>query len=462
MIRLFNHYLPRPVLILGLIEIVLLFISAEAAWVIRTSQIGIDPGNLAQRMPQFALFALTVYLVMLGIGAYQVECYRSLRMATSRLLVALLLSIIVISLILFFFPDVSVWRSVTLYAVAFAFVLIMALRVIVSRLVQWRRFRFRILVIGAGQRGGRLQRSAEDPHSSFEVAAVIRLTDNGNVAKDPVNLESIGSLVDYCAQLKVGEIVLALDERRGAAPSEKLLEAKLAGIKVSEISSFLERQTGRVDLRSISPSWFIYSDGFLGSEPLAIIFKRAFDVAASLLLLIVASPVLLVAALLIKLTSPGPVFYRQERVGQLGKTFEVIKFRSMVVDAEKDGKPQWAQAGDPRVTPVGRFLRSSRIDEIPQIFNVLMGDMSFVGPRPERPEFVEELAAEIPFYRERHIVKPGITGWAQLNYPYGASMMDARHKLEYDLYYVKNYSLFLDLLILIQTVRVVVWQDGVR
>jgi exopolysaccharide biosynthesis polyprenyl glycosylphosphotransferase len=190
--------------------------------------------------------------------------------------------------------------------------------------------------------------------------------------------------------------------------------------------------------------------------------KRLFDITASLILLVLASPILIVAALAVKLTSPGDIFYRQERVGQFGKAFNVVKFRSMVADAEKDGKAQWAKSGDPRVTPVGRILRASRIDEIPQIYNVLTGDMSFVGPRPERPVFVEELAAEIPYYRERHIVKPGITGWAQLNYPYGASVMDARHKLEYDLYYIKNYSLFLDLLILIQTVRVVVWQDGVR
>jgi sugar transferase (PEP-CTERM system associated) len=453
---------PRPVLLLGLIEIALLILAAEAAWVIRAAQIGMDPGDFGTQTPQFATFAAVVYLVMLGIGAFQVECYRSLRMAVSRLAVAMLVSITAISVLLFFFPDVDLWRSVTLYAIIIAFVLIFALRVIVSRVVTWKSFRFRILVVGAGQRGARLQRSADAPDASYDVAAVIRLTDDGIFAKDPVHIDSIGSFIDYCDQQKVSEIVIALDERRGAVASEKLLEAKLAGIKVSEISSFLERQTGRVDLRSISPSWLIYSDGFLGSEPLAIFFKRAFDIAASLTLLVLSSPLLLVAAAAVKATSPGPVFYRQERVGRLGKTFEVVKFRSMVVDAEKDGKAQWAQAGDPRVTPVGRFLRASRIDEIPQIFNVLKGDMSFVGPRPERPAFVEELAADIPFYRERHVVKPGITGWAQLNYPYGASVIDARHKLEYDLYYVKNYSLFLDLLILIQTVRVVVWQDGVR
>lgn len=462
MIRLFNHYLPRPLIILGLVEIVLLFLSAQAAWVIRASQIGMNVPSLVSHAPQFAIYAITVYLVMLGIGAFQVECYRSLRMAISRLSVAMLASIIAISVLLFFFPDVDLWRSVTLYAVAISFVVIFGLRIIVSRIVKWKSFRFRILIIGAGQRGGRLARAAEAADANFAVAGVIRLSDNGNVAENAVPIECVGSLVDCCVELRVDEIVIALDERRGAAPSEKLLEAKLAGIRVSEISSFLERQTGRVDLRSISPSWLIYSDGFLGSEPLASFFKRAFDIVASLLLLAITAPVLVIAALLIRLTSSGPVFYRQERVGRLGRTFEVVKFRSMVADAESDGNAQWAQVGDPRITPLGRFLRASRIDELPQIYNVLKGDMSFVGPRPERPVFVDELAREIPYYRERHVVKPGITGWAQLNYPYGASVLDARHKLEYDLYYVKNYSLFLDLLILIQTVRVVVWQDGVR
>lgn len=462
MIRLFNHYVPRPIIVLGLIEILLLYLSVQAAWYIRAGQIGMNVSSTFDRIPEFVVFALTVYLVMLGIGAFQVECYRSLRMAISRLAVAMLISITAISLILFFFPDFDLWRSVTLYAIGIAFILIMAERAFVSRIVKWKSFRFRILIIGAGQRGARLVRASHEPDASYAVAGVIRLTDLDNYAEDTVHIDTIGSLVEYCDQLKVNEIVIALEERRGAAPSDKLLAAKLSGIKVSEISSFIERQTGRVDLRSISPSWLIYSDGFLGAEPLAIIFKRLFDIAASLTLLIATAPVLLIAAVLVKLTSPGPVFYRQARVGQLGRIFDVVKFRSMVVDAERDGTPQWAAAADPRVTPVGRLLRSTRIDELPQVYNVLRGDMSFVGPRPERPVFVDELAAVIPYYRERHVVKPGITGWAQLNYPYGAGELDARHKLEYDLYYIKNYSLFLDLLILIQTVRVIVWQDGVR
>jgi sugar transferase (PEP-CTERM system associated) len=461
-IRLFKHYLPLPLLIFGLVECVLLTLCAELAWLVRTAQIGMDDVSVSERLPQFLIFAATIYLVLLGVGAYQAECFRSLRMAATRLTVGMLLGIAAISVVIFFFPDVDLWRSVTIYAIIISFVALLLFRAVVSRFVNWSALTPRILVIGAGQRGARLSRAGSENASHFTIAGHLRLEDAGSMTEGTQLIDEIGSLVDFCDKLRVDEIVLALDERRGAAPSEKLLEAKLAGIKVSEITSFLERQTGRVDLRSISPSWLIYSDGFLGSEPLAIIFKRWFDITASLLLLIVASPILLVTALLVRATSRGPIFYLQERVGQLGRVFKVIKFRSMVVDAERDGSPQWAQTNDPRVTSVGRFIRATRIDEIPQIFNVLRGDMSFVGPRPERPQFVEDLALQIPYYRERHIVKPGITGWAQLNYPYGASVIDARNKLEYDLYYIKNYSMFLDILILIQTARVVVWQDGVR
>ncbi len=446
----------------GLMEMAVLFLSLELAWVVRANQIGMEPSSIVSRLPEIGMFVGVVYLVMLGLGVYQVECYRSMRMAANRLGVAMLVSVIAISVILFFFPEVSLWRSITVYAITFAFFNILLLRVIVSKVVGWQAFRLRILVVGAGQRGARMVRAADDVAIGYEIAACIRLTNENIAVEDTVAIAEIDSLVDFCDTHRVDEIVIALDERRGASPSDKLLEAKLAGIKVSEISSFLERQTGRVDLRSISPAWLIYSDGFLGSEPVSTAIKRLFDICASGVLLLLSSPILVLTAILVKVTSRGPILYRQERVGQFGRTFHVLKFRSMVVDAEGDGKAQWAQQNDPRVTGVGRFIRASRIDELPQIFNVLRGDMSFVGPRPERPVFVDDLAKEIPYYQERHVVKPGITGWAQLNYPYGASVNDARHKLEYDLYYVKNYSLFLDIIILIQTLRVIVWQDGVR
>ena len=231
---------------------------------------------------------------------------------------------------------------------------------------------------------------------------------------------------------------------------------------VNDLSSFLERETGRVDLDSVNPSWLIFSDGFSSGRRISSALKRLFDIAASLALLIITAPIILITAIAIKLESKGPAFFRQKRVGQYGQEFELIKLRSMRDDAEKDGQAVWAQKNDPRVTRVGRLIRKLRIDELPQTWTVLKGQMSFVGPRPERKQFVDDLATKMPYYAERHMVKPGITGWAQVNYPYGASLEDARHKLEYDLYYAKNYTPFLDLLILLQTVRVVIWPEGAR
>jgi len=256
--------------------------------------------------------------------------------------------------------------------------------------------------------------------------------------------------------------VLALEERRNALPLDDLLRIKTTGVHVNDLSTFLERETGRVDLDSVNPSWLIFSDGFSAGRRISTIAKRCFDMLASGLLLLLTGPIILFFALLVKLESKGPAFFRQTRVGRFGEDFQILKLRSMRTDAEAGGKAIWASENDPRITRVGRFIRKVRIDELPQAWSVLKGEMSFVGPRPERPEFVSDLEKEMPYYAERHMVKPGITGWAQINYPYGASVEDARHKLEYDLYYAKNYTPFLDLLILLQTLRVVLWPDGAR
>ena len=270
------------------------------------------------------------------------------------------------------------------------------------------------------------------------------------------------SLAQIAAQHNVNEIVIAVRERRGGAlPLTELLNLKLQGIKVLDLSAFFERHGGKVQIDNLRESWFIFGHGFRqGIVRMAV--KRCFDIAASLTLLLLALPVMLCAAIAIKLNSVGPIIYRQERVGLGGRTFNVLKFRSMRTDAEKDGKPQWAQAGDSRVTRVGRFMRLTRIDELPQIFNVLRGEMSLVGPRPERPFFVDQITSSVPFYAARHSVKPGVTGWAQVRHNYGASVSDAADKLEYDLYYVKNHRLWLDILILFHSVRVVLLAQGSR
>ena len=236
---------------------------------------------------------------------------------------------------------------------------------------------------------------------------------------------------------------------------------KTAGVHVNDFSSFIERETGRVDLDTVNPSWLIFSDGFSSGRAVSSVAKRIFDIAASTLLLALTAPIIILFALIVKVDSKGPAFFRQTRVGLFGESFDVIKLRSMRTDAEVNGA-QFAQKDDPRVTRIGRFIRKVRIDELPQTWSVLKGEMSFVGPRPERPEFVADLEEQLPFYAERHMVKPGITGWAQVNYPYGANLEDSRHKLEYDLYYAKNYTPFLDLIIILQTLRVVLWHEGAR
>jgi sugar transferase (PEP-CTERM system associated) len=251
------------------------------------------------------------------------------------------------------------------------------------------------------------------------------------------------------------------EQRGGAIAMDDLLSCRLNGIRVTRLADFLERARGAVPLGSFNASWLVYGDGFSQGRARAVI-KRLFDVVVSGGLLVLASPIIALAALAIRLESAGPVIYRQQRVGCGGLLFAVLKFRSMRQDAEGDGKPRWATAGDSRVTRIGRFIRRTRIDELPQLINVLRGEMSFVGPRPERPFFVEQLTRDIPFYGLRHSVKPGITGWAQVRYSYGATVEEAAKKLEYDLYYVKNNSLFLDLVVLLETVRVVLFGEGAR
>jgi sugar transferase (PEP-CTERM system associated) len=263
--------------------------------------------------------------------------------------------------------------------------------------------------------------------------------------------------------LHADEIVIAADDRRGNLPVQELLDARLAGIDVIELSEFLERETGKIRVDLLKPSCLVFAQGFR-TDRVRRNIKRMFDVLASAALLLVAAPLMLVVALAVKCDEGwrAPLLYRQTRVGRGGAAFDVLKFRSMTVDAEADGKARWASENDSRITRVGRILRKYRLDELPQFFNVLRGDMSLVGPRPERPCFVSDLQKSIPFYTVRHTVKPGLTGWAQLRYSYGATEVDALQKLQYELYYVKNHSLLLDILILLQTVEVILWGKGAR
>lgn len=461
MVRLFKHYIPHAVLLLGLIDFALLLLAGDLAWNLRAAQIDMDPGAMGERILPVAGFAITTLSAMIAVGVFGPDALRSMRFACARLLVAISLAILALALLDFLLPGQTYWRSILLYAMVISIVLLVLNRAIVGGLLGTSAFRRRILVLGAGHRAQRLKELAAQDSSGFTVVGFIDMTGASPVVGEAVPRSAIADLSRHVADLGASEVVLALEERRNALPLKDLLRVKTAGVHVNEFSSFMERETGRVDLDTLNPSWLIFSDGFSSGRAISSVAKRAFDIVASGLLLLVSFPVIALFALIVKLDSKGPAFFRQQRVGLYGQTFELVKLRSMRTDAEKDGS-KWAEKNDPRVTRVGAFIRKVRIDELPQVWTVLTGHMSFVGPRPEVPKFVDDLEQQLPFYAERHMVKPGITGWAQINYPYGASIEDARHKLEYDLYYAKNYTPFLDLLIMLQTLRVVLWPEGAR
>ncbi|MCP3729426.1 TIGR03013 family PEP-CTERM/XrtA system glycosyltransferase [Sphingomonas sp. MG17] len=462
MIRLFKHYIPNAVLLLALFDVLLLFGAAEFGWLYRAHQIGMDIEPIYSRVPQMVSFALSLELAMMAVGVYGADSLQSIRVATARLLIAISLGTIFLSVIFFLVPALTFWRSNLLYAMGAALVGLFMLRILLGKTLGGQVFKRRIVVLGAGARAERLKQLARKPGSGFVVVGYVAMSEPNRVIPEAIARDAIYNLADHVVLLNASEVVLALEERRNALPLKDLLRIKTTGVHVNEISTFLERETGRVDLQSVNPSWLIFSDGFSSGRMFSSIFKRLFDITASLILLALTLPLILLGALAVKLESRGPAFYRQRRVGLYGQGFDIIKLRSMRQDAEVAGKAVWAEKDDPRITRVGRFIRKVRIDELPQCWSVLKGEMSFVGPRPERPQFVEDLEQQIPYYAERHMVKPGITGWAQINYPYGASIDDSRQKLEYDLYYAKNYSPFLDILILLQTIRVVLFPEGAR
>jgi sugar transferase (PEP-CTERM system associated) len=461
MVRLFKHYIPHAVLLLGLIDCVLLLIAGDLAWSLRAAQIGMDPGALAGRLGMLAGFSAIVLAAMIAVGVYGSEALRSLRFAGARLLVAVSLAIIALAFVDFMLPGSTFWRSTLLYAMGLSILFLVANRMIVGGILGASAFRRRVLVLGAGARALRLKELSERPGSGFAIVGYIGMNESQVSIQEAIARAAIHDLSRFVANLGASEVVLALEERRNALPLKDLLRIKTAGVHVNDFSSFMERETGRVDLDTLNPSWLIFSDGFSSGRAVSSVAKRLFDIAASGLLLLLTFPVIALFALLVKLDSRGPAFFRQERIGLYGQPFTLLKLRSMRTDAEADGA-KWAAKDDPRITRLGRFIRKVRIDELPQVWTVLKGQMSFVGPRPEVPKFVDDLEERLPYYAERHMVKPGITGWAQINYPYGASIEDSRCKLEYDLYYAKNYTPFLDLLILLQTLRVVLWPEGAR
>jgi sugar transferase (PEP-CTERM system associated) len=463
MIRFFRHYVPLNLLLLVLIESLILGGAIYAGVGARFHERDVIPADLQPLLPK----ALTFTLVMLGLmtasGLYDLEWQGGVRALLQRLGVSFGLGLLAMSLLFYFFPPLLVGRGAFLLSFGLALLGILLSRTLFLRWVRSGALKSRTLVVGTGSRAAHIESllSKRSHATNVQVVGYLPMGGSHHFVDHTRILDTRESLPELVARMQIDEIVLAVRDRRGGLPVQDLLKCKLQGIRVLELSSFFERENGHLQLDSMNASWMILSEGF-HQGMLRETAKRLFDLLVSSAMLLVCLPVMALTALLIKLESPGPVLYRQERVGQGCRNFTILKFRSMCVDAEKDGKPRWAQQNDSRVTLTGRFIRRTRIDELPQIFNVFFGDMSFVGPRPERPYFVQDLTQKIPYYGVRHTVKPGITGWAQVRYAYGATDEDAMHKLQYDLYYVKNHSLFLDLMILFQTAQVVLWGKGVR
>jgi sugar transferase (PEP-CTERM system associated) len=465
MITIFNHYLPWRLAVLVGLEAMVLLVAAQVGVSLQITELQstISAGEAAP-LSEAAAFALGMVVFMASMGLYQSDKWNNTRCISARLVAPFALALAMVALIAWVVPSLYpelVLLGATTMTLALAGTLFV--RAAFHRWSQLGAFKPRVLVLGTGSRVTKLAEYAQRNPNHQVVGYVATQPGKHYVPSGLVLPMTPGdSLLSVAERHAVDQIVLGVRDRRGGGfPVHELLECRMKGIEVVELPTFFEREYRQVMLESLNPSWMVLGDGFRQGF-FRNVAKRVFDVTVSTVLLLLCLPVLLVAVICIYLESGLPVLYRQERVGRGGRPFTLYKLRSMRKDAESNGTPQWAAADDDRTTRVGRFLRKTRIDELPQIFNVLKGEMSFVGPRPERPVFVDQLAKQIPFYALRHSVKPGITGWAQVRYSYGASVDDAVEKLQHDLYYVKNNSLFLDLMIMIATVEVVLWGKGAR
>ena len=460
MIRIFNHYMHRRTL-LGILSD-LGFIVVAMFVVFATTSGGID-GLLPLAAPQVLSLAAGMFVINTASGLYQAAPSFTPTQAAARAAMALLMALPLTWMLFGLLPADMASRDAVRAAAMVGVGVVILRRVYAAAWVSSHGARTRILVLGCGPAAQLVTNTLRqaDPHAQV-VGYYPSPNETGCAVDHQLVLGAGRSLTETARALGADEIVVALTERRsGSMPLRELLDCKLLGIRVFDVNTHFEKTLGQIRLGFANAGWMIFGDGFnQGFWRSAI--KRAFDIVFSLLLIALAAPVMLLAAIAIKLDSRGTVLYRQERLGQYGRPFMVAKFRSMREDAEGDGQPRWASVQDDRITRVGAFLRKMRIDELPQLFNVLKGEMSLVGPRPERAFFVEQLTEQIPFFAVRHSVKPGVTGWAQVRYQYGATVEDAAEKLQYDLYYVKNHSLFLDLMILFETVAVVLTGKGAR
>jgi len=466
-VRILGQHVPASIAALALIEALLCFLAIYAAMCIRF-QVGVSQlpklvEEFGPLWPRGVAFSVIVVTSMLAFGLYNSRQRPQLSAVLARLLLALLAASSAIAVLFYVIPTQHLYRGVAAVAVVLSVCGVLAARLIFAHVADEDIFKRRVLVYGTGYGAAALTRLRHSmDNRAFAVVGFVQPQGEERIVPSERTLEPDGNLCALCERFGITEVVVAMDDRRRGFPISELLDCRLAGVDVTELVTFLERETGRVHINVLNPSWMIFGQGFR-RDPLRLFSSRSLDLFSSLAVLVVALPAMIITFLAIKLEDgwQAPALYRQARVGLGGRMFKVLKFRSMHQDAELNGA-QWAQHADPRVTHVGAIIRKLRIDELPQVFNVLHGDMSFVGPRPERPEFVAQLAEKIPYYAQRHCVKPGITGWAQLCYPYGSSENDALEKLQYDLYYIKNNSLLFDLAILIQTAEVVLFGKGAR
>ncbi len=459
MVRIFKHYIPFSLVFVGLFEACVFFSSVPIARYINKYDVNQFNGFFYTEF----IYTLIVILSIAAAGLYSRHLRENLRGVVFRVILVLTFVFFVMSFLFYLHPALFTARTSFIYALMITGGTLIITRTFLFFFINQEFFKKQIIVYGAGKKASHLNelRRKSDTRN-IKLVGFIPIEGQEVVVGENQLVDLPSGLFSYISVNKIDEIVVAIDDRRKNFAVDEVLECRVKGIEIIDISTFFERQTGRIKLHALHPSNLIFSDGFIQGG-LDLYIKRVFDVSASLLLLLLTWPVMLITAFAIMFESgfKGTIFYRQIRVGLFNKNFEVFKFRSMSMDAEKNGA-QFAQTSDPRVTKVGDVIRKFRIDELPQLYNVLIGDMSFVGPRPERPEFVKDLSETIKYYEIRHYVKPGITGWAQICYPYGATEADTRNKLEYDLYYMKNYSIFLDIMILLQTIQVVIWRQGSR
>ncbi|GIX49609.1 MAG: glycosyl transferase [Candidatus Tectimicrobiota bacterium] len=455
--RICKHYIPWKLLVLVVAEGAILFASVYAGAALGylggpELWLGFEP-----IYPKALLLTLVSWLTFYVANLYDLRLYRRKRELLLTLVACFAVIAGVVAALSFLVPPLRLSRTAYLVSLAVSLPAVVGFRLLYYWLINTRQLREKVLIVGDSEVAQRLLAELHhETHPGVEVLGVVTPQAPRHLLPGVRVLGRIDELERLVRERKPDVLVVALTERRGAFPTKQILQCKLQGVRVEDWPSFYEKLTGKILVHALRPSWLIFADGFTRTK-LTRTLKRLTDVTLATFGLTVSLPLIGLIALLTKLDSAGPVFFRQERVGENGKIFTLYKFRTMVVDAEKETGPVWAQQHDPRVTRLGRLLRRTGMDELPQLFNVLKGDMSFVGPRPERPHFVAELQEKIPYYAQRLTVKPGITGWAQVRYGYGATLEDAVEKLQYDLYYIKNMSFFLDLLVLLSTIHKVLF-----